>query len=120
MANPNGNPEFLPQRGPGRPKGSVNRYTKTVKEALLQSFNNQGGVEFFDKLAKKNPTLYAQCLMRLIPAEVQAEVNSNVKHGLADDLVARLNAGRDRVAAVDRGGRSKTIEATGRFVAAKN
>ena len=36
--------------------------TKTVKEALLQSFHNQDGVEFWDKLAKQDLRLYAQCL----------------------------------------------------------
>ena len=55
MANPTGNPEFLPKRGPGRPRGSVNKYTKTVKEALLQSFHNQGGVDFWDKAGKAGP-----------------------------------------------------------------
>ena len=34
--------------------------TKTVKEALLQSFHNQDGVEFWDKLAKQDLRLYAQ------------------------------------------------------------
>lgn len=100
MANPTGNPEFLPKRGPGRPRGSVNKYTKTVKEALLQSFQNQGGVEFWDKLAKQDPRLYAQCLTRLIPAEVNAEMNANVRHGFTDDFVVRLQEGRARVAAL--------------------
>jgi hypothetical protein len=67
---------------PDAPRGSVNKYTKTVKEALLQSFQNQGGVEFWDKLAKQDPRLYAQCLTRLIPAEANAEMNANVRHGL--------------------------------------
>ena len=100
MANPTGNPEFLPKRGPGRPRGSVNKYTKTVKEALLQSFQNQGGVEFWDKLAKQDPRLFAQCLTRLIPAEVNAEMNANVRHGFTDDFVVRLQEGRARVAAL--------------------
>ena len=52
MANPIGNPGFLPKSGPGRSRGSVNKYIKTVKEALLQSSHNQGGVDFWDKLAK--------------------------------------------------------------------
>ena len=53
--------------------------TKTVKEALLQSFHNQDGVEFWDKLAKQDLRLYAQCLTRLIPAEVNAEIYTRQK-----------------------------------------
>jgi len=53
LAREGGNP-LQPKRGPGRPRGSVNKYTKTVKEALLQSFHNQGGVNFWDKLAKRD------------------------------------------------------------------
>ena len=70
--------------------------TKTVKEALLQSFHNQDGVEFWDKLVKQDLRLYAQCLTRLIPAEVNAEMNANVRHGLTDDFVVRLQEGRAR------------------------
>jgi hypothetical protein len=39
-------------------------------------------------------------LTRLIPAEVNAEMNANVRHGLTDDLVVRLQEGRARVAAL--------------------
>jgi hypothetical protein len=74
--------------------------TKTVKDALLQSFHNQDGVEFWDKLAKQDLRLYAQCLTRLIPAEVNAKMNANVRHGLTDDFVVRLQEGRARVAAL--------------------
>jgi hypothetical protein len=39
-------------------------------------------------------------LTRLIPAEVNAEMNANVRHGLTDDFVVRLQEGRARVAAL--------------------
>ena len=109
MPNMNGNPEFLPKRGPGRPKGSTNKYTKTVKDALLQSFENQGGVEFWDKLAKKDPRLYAQCLVRLIPAEVNAEMTANVQHGVVD-LAETLQKGRERVRRAREAQEARTIE----------
>jgi len=109
MPNPNGNPEFLPKRGPGRPRGSVNKYTKTVKEALLQSFQNQGGVEFWDKLAKKDPRLYAQCLVRLIPSEVNAELKAQVSHDMSN-IVQRLQEARDRARQVREAEEARTIE----------
>ena len=58
------------------------------------------GARHWDKLAKQDPRLYAQCLTRLIPAEVNAETNANVRHGFTNDIAVRLQEGRARVAAL--------------------
>ena len=49
-----GNPNLKP--GPGRPKGSQNKLTKTVKQAVL--------------VAREDPKTFAQLLAKCIPAEV--------------------------------------------------
>lgn len=62
-----GNISVVP--GPGRPKGSPNRTTAALKEALLQSFDDLGGVKWLTALAQTDPGTYARLLARLIPTE---------------------------------------------------
>ena len=63
-------------RGMGRPKGSVNKTTKTLKEALLNSFETLGSEKWLVSLAESDPKAYASLLGRLVPSEVKAEVSS--------------------------------------------
>jgi hypothetical protein len=44
----------LPIPGPGRPKGSVNKFTN-LKEVFLQAFEETGGVEGLVEWIKKSP-----------------------------------------------------------------
>ena len=64
-------------RGMGRPKGSVNKTTKTLKEALLASFETLGGEEWLVSLAESDPKAYASLLGRLVPSEIGLEVERN-------------------------------------------
>jgi hypothetical protein len=66
--------------GVGRPKGSVNKVTRTIKEAMLLAHDAVGAERFWKRLADKSPEVFAQCICRLIPAEVagQLDVNLNV------------------------------------------
>lgn len=55
----------------GRPPGAPNKVGSNVKEAVLQAFNNVGGIEWLEEMAKKEPKAFLQLLSKLIPNAVQ-------------------------------------------------
>jgi hypothetical protein len=61
----------------GRPKGAVNKTTKTVKEVVLAAFNDLQGDPKNNILqfAKENPKEFYQIAAKLIPTEINARVN---------------------------------------------
>lgn len=65
--------------GKGRPKGSPNKVTKAVKDALrgaLEASHEDGAEGFFLMLAKDDPKTFATLVGKLIPNEVVADVKS--------------------------------------------
>lgn len=60
----------------GRPKGTPNKLTKTVKETILGAFNdlqNDPRANIFS-WAKDNPTEFYKIASKLIPSEINASV----------------------------------------------
>ena len=53
--------------GLGRPKGSSNVVTRTLKEALQASFDELGGVEWLVRLGRDEPKTFAMLLSKLLP-----------------------------------------------------
>ncbi len=67
---------FKPGEAPGRPKGIPNKLTRTVKECVLEAFNElqsdpQNKLIAF---AKKNPRDFYQIAAKLIPTDIKADV----------------------------------------------
>lgn len=65
-----------PNAGKGRPKGSKNLATKTLKEAILKAYDKAGGVNYLVGVAKNDPKTFCSLLGRIIPHEVQADLNN--------------------------------------------
>jgi hypothetical protein len=84
--------------GPGRPKGSVNRTTAALKEAMLEAFDRGGGVDWLLALMQSEPKTFASLLARLIPTESKTEITHE---GLTDE------ERRARVAAIHDAGRNR-------------
>lgn len=62
--------------GAGRTKGTPNRTTKALKEALLQAADEahpQGVRGWLIKLSEKDPKAFASLLSRLLPTEARVE-----------------------------------------------
>lgn len=59
--------------GKGRPKGSPNRLTQTLRQAVEQAFHEVGGVEWLKNLAQSDPKAFAGLLSRLIPSDIKLE-----------------------------------------------
>ena len=58
---------------PGRPKGSLNKTTRSIKEAVQQSFDEVGGSAYLVDLAKSDPKAYTHLVSKLIPTQSQVE-----------------------------------------------
>jgi hypothetical protein len=79
----------LVNKNKGRPKGSMNKTTKTAKEAIEYAFNSLGGSDAFVEWAKSDPdnakAFYVSIYPKLLPLQVNAEVNATI-HKRAEDL----------------------------------
>lgn len=64
----------------------------SVKEALMQTFTNLGGVEGYTVWAKRNPDKFYEHYMKLLPIELKATVDINT------DISKMLEEGRMRIA----------------------
>jgi hypothetical protein len=62
----------LTGRGPGRPKGSQNKTTLALKEMILASLDQVGGVNYLAKLAIENSSAYASLVAKVLPSTLQA------------------------------------------------
>jgi hypothetical protein len=56
--------------GKGRPKGSLNKTTASIKAALLEAFEKRGGVDALVSWGDDNPTEFYKLIGRLVPHEV--------------------------------------------------
>lgn len=65
---------------PGKPKGATNLLTRTVKERVLEVFNE---LQLDPKVnmvtwAKQEPTEFYKIAAKLIPAEINAHVDNKI------------------------------------------
>jgi hypothetical protein len=51
----------------GRPKGSRNAVTMTIKDSIEEAFLQAGGVQWLLKLAQEEPRAFATLLSKLLP-----------------------------------------------------
>ena len=57
----------------GRPKGSLNKTTRAVKDMVLQALENKGGIEYLEKQADENPVAFMKLIGKILPLQVKAE-----------------------------------------------
>ena len=79
-----------PAAGQGRKRGSKNKTTVLIKEAIEESFANVGGAAYLTKMALEEPKAYLTLLAKILPAKIEADIN--VFQG--NQLVERLQQGR--------------------------
>lgn len=58
----------------GRQKGTPNKTTRNVKEALAQAFEELGGIPSLVVWGKENPDEFYKLWVKLLPTEVKAEL----------------------------------------------
>ena len=79
-----------PNAGKGRKRGSLNKTTRTLKEALLASFNTLGGEKWLIRLAESDPKAYVGLLGRIIPSEINGQVRA-----ISENLVVYIDTNDD-------------------------
>jgi hypothetical protein len=60
----------------GRPKGSANKNTLIIRDAVLDAFLELGGVEWLIEQANKNPTAFISLLAKILPSNIQATIDT--------------------------------------------
>ena len=66
---------------PGKPKGAVSKLSKTVKERVLDVFNELQGTKEHNlfEWAKTETTEFYKIAAKLIPADINAKVETTVE-----------------------------------------
>lgn len=82
MARPKGQPKLG-----GRQKGTPNKLTVTIKEAIEASFNEVGGSKYLSKMAFEEPKAYMALIGKVIPQQVNATVRAGLLPGSVDDFI---------------------------------
>ena len=69
-------------RGKGRPKGSPNKTTAIIKDAIIQAATNAGDgdmVEYLTQQAKMNPGPFMSLLGKVLPMQIAGDPDNPVK-----------------------------------------
>lgn len=56
--------------GLGRPAGSPNKITGSMKEMILEAFEKAGGAEWLARQAGENPVAFMGLLGKLLPSDI--------------------------------------------------
>ncbi len=67
------------KRGPGRPKGSINKTTASVKAALIEAFEKMGGVKSLLKWGRSEPTEFYKLWAKMLPTDVEASIKGKIE-----------------------------------------
>lgn len=78
--------------GPGRPKGSQNKTTALLKDAILQAAANAGGdkglVGYLEVQAVQNPGPFMSLLGKVLPTQVAGDPENPLRMVTRIELVA--------------------------------
>jgi len=60
--------------GKGRPKGSENKTTKLLKDAIMGAFEQAGGEAYLLNIAHEDPKTFVSLLGRVLPTEIAGKL----------------------------------------------
>ena len=64
----------------GRKKGTPNKTTTALKEAIMRAFDNVGGQAYLETVAVEDPKTFCTLLGKVLPSELNAKVEGNVTY----------------------------------------
>lgn len=82
------------KRGPGRPKGSRNKTTTALKEAILQAgedAHEDGLVGYLTEQAQENPTAFLTILGKVLPLVHAGDDTAPIVHTIERRIVKADN-----------------------------
>ncbi len=65
--------------GKGRVKGVPNKVTGQLKDMILEALGQSGGVDYLVSQARDNPTAFMSLVGRVLPLQVNAELEAGPK-----------------------------------------
>jgi hypothetical protein len=68
--------------GPGRPKGTPNKATKTIRDAVMQAFDEVGGPAYLVRLAQgtqSDRAAFTSLLNKVLPTQINANVEGGIQ-----------------------------------------
>lgn len=71
-------PKGLPRTG-GRLKGTPNKATRDLKEAILNAFSRVGGEDYLVKLASTDPRTFAMLVAKILPNTTTADIQAKME-----------------------------------------
>lgn len=74
----------------GRQKGTPNKTTAKVKEAMELAFEGIGGVPALIDWAEDNQTEFYKLFVKLLPVQVDANVSGSFEHSVSPNVAAML------------------------------
>ncbi len=98
----------------GRPKGTQNKTTTALKDALMLSFERLGGAAYLEEVARRDPRTYCALLGKVLPRNPAAADNAPGNVAMLSDAEIR-----QRVAGMLREGLSSGGIETGDVVDAE-
>jgi len=97
MSNDNGK-IYKVKPGPGRPRGSKNKFSREMKDEFLLAYHYIGGLGNLTQWAKKegNQGEFYRMLTKLFPREIKAEINIGraISEYSVDELVEIVTGGK--------------------------
>ena len=60
-----------PAAGKGRKKGSVNKTTRALKDAIMNAFETVGGESYLAVVARDDPRTFCTLLGKVLPMQVE-------------------------------------------------
>lgn len=83
-------------RGKGRPKGVPNKLNAQVKDMVRQALEDAGGVKYLVKQADENPTAFMTLVGKLLPIDLNANVNDKRTSAMTDDELEKYISSTSR------------------------
>jgi hypothetical protein len=80
--------------GRGRPVGSVNKVTQDIREMILASFHQAGGVRYLVKQSAANPVAYMGLLGKIVPMQINATIKREITELTREELIAIASGGK--------------------------
>jgi len=82
-----GRPAKKGERPGGRAKGTPNKVTRELKVMIEVALENAGGVEYLQRVAKKNPAAFLALVGKLLPKDINLKTPGGliISVGIGDE-----------------------------------
>jgi hypothetical protein len=64
----------------GRPKGSLNKINRSLKEMILGALKAKNGQRYLEKIAENDPKTFCMLLARVLPLTIAGDPNNPITY----------------------------------------